>query len=95
MPPPPPPPQPEQFWQPGPGYFDPYFQHMQQRLQTHMDGRFQGMMTHMDQHIDRMQAHFDDNFDGLHTELTELRTHIQDSVHDSIMARMNNMQQSF
>jgi hypothetical protein len=25
MPPPPPPPQPEQFWQPSPGYFDPYF----------------------------------------------------------------------
>jgi hypothetical protein len=25
MPPPPPPPQPQQFWQPGPGYFDPYF----------------------------------------------------------------------
>jgi hypothetical protein len=38
--PPPSPPQPEQFWQPGPGYFDPYFQHMQQGLQTHMDGRF-------------------------------------------------------
>jgi hypothetical protein len=48
MPPPPPPPQPQQFWQPGPGYFDPYFQQMQQGLQTHMDGRFQGMMTHMD-----------------------------------------------
>jgi hypothetical protein len=40
MPPPPPPPQPEQFWQPGPGYFDPYFQHMQQGLQTHMMADF-------------------------------------------------------
>jgi hypothetical protein len=95
MPPPPPPPQPEQFWQPGPGYFDPYFQHMHQGLHTHMDGRIQGMMTHMDQRMDRMQAHFDDNFDGLHIELTELRTHIQGTVHDPIMTRMNNMQQSF
>jgi hypothetical protein len=32
MPSPPPPPQCEQFWQPSPGYFDPYFQHMQQGL---------------------------------------------------------------
>jgi hypothetical protein len=30
--PPPPPPQHEQFWQPSPGYFDPYFQQMQQGL---------------------------------------------------------------
>jgi hypothetical protein len=65
---------------------------MQQGLQTHMDGCFQGMLTHMDQCMDRMQSHFDDNFDGLHTELIELCTHIQDSVHDPIMARMNNMQ---
>jgi hypothetical protein len=36
----PPPPQPEQFWQSGPGYYDHYFQHMQQGLQTHMDVRF-------------------------------------------------------
>jgi hypothetical protein len=92
---PPPPPQPEQFWQPGPGYFDPYFQHMQQGLQTHMDGRFQGMLTHMDQRMDAMQTHFDDNFDGLNSELTGLRTHIQDTVHDLIMNRMNNMQQRF
>jgi hypothetical protein len=28
MPPPPPPPQPQKYWQPGPGYFDPYFQNM-------------------------------------------------------------------
>jgi hypothetical protein len=95
MPPPPPSPQPEQFWQPGPGYFDPYFQHMQQGLQTHMDGRFQGMLTHMDQRMNAMQTHLDDNFDGLHSELTELHTHIQDTIHDPIMTRMNNMQQSF
>jgi hypothetical protein len=68
---------------------------MQQGLQTHMDGRFQGMLTHMDQCMDRIQTHFDDNFDGLHTELTELHTHIQDTIHDPIMTRMNNMQQSF
>jgi hypothetical protein len=28
----PPPPQPQQYWQPGPGYFEPYFQNMQQGL---------------------------------------------------------------
>jgi phage shock protein A len=49
----------------------------------------------MDQRMDAMQTHFDDNFDGLNSELTELRTHIQDTVHDPIMTRMNNMQQSF
>jgi hypothetical protein len=47
------------------------------------------------QGMDRMQSHFDDNFDGLHSELTELRTHIHNIVHDPIMTRMNNMQQSF
>jgi hypothetical protein len=91
----PPPPQPQQFWQPGPGYFDPYFQSMQHGLQTHMDGRFQGMMTHMDQHIDRMQAHFDDNLDAINSEFFEFRSHIQDTVTDPIMTRLNNMQQSF
>jgi hypothetical protein len=65
---------------------------MQQGLQTHMDGRFQDMLTHMDQRMDTMQSHFDDNFDGLHSELTGLRTHIQDIVHDPIMTRINNMQ---
>ena len=45
--------------------------------------------------MDAMQTHFDDNFDGLNSELNELRTHIQDIVHDPIMTRMNNMQQSF
>jgi hypothetical protein len=49
----------------------------------------------MDQRMDAMQTHFDDNFDGLNYELTELHTHIQDTVHDPIMTRMNNMQQSF
>jgi hypothetical protein len=52
MPPSPPRPQPQQYWQPGLGYFDPYFQNMQQGVQTHMDGRFQGMMTHMHQGMD-------------------------------------------
>jgi hypothetical protein len=32
MPPPPPPPQQGQYWQPAPGYFDPYFQQMHQGL---------------------------------------------------------------
>jgi DNA anti-recombination protein RmuC len=74
-----------------------------------MDGRFQGMMTHMDQRIDTMQTHFDgqysaitsrlctidDQFDGLNSEFVDLRTHIRDTVHDPIMSKMNNMQQSF
>jgi hypothetical protein len=76
MPSPPPPPQHQQYWQPGPGYFDPYFQNMQQGLQTHMDGHFQGMMTHMDQRMDRMQARFDDNLDAINSELSEFRSHI-------------------
>jgi hypothetical protein len=109
MPPPPPPPQHEQFWQPSPGYFDPYFQQMQQGLQTHIDGRFQGMMTHMDQRIGALQTHMDghhtalfnrvnlmsNQFNSLHDEVGELRMHIRETVHDPIMNRMNNMQQSF
>jgi hypothetical protein len=95
MPPPPPPPQPQQFWQFGPGYLDPYFQNMQQGLQTHMDGRFQGMMTHMDQRMDAMKSRFDDNLDALNSELSEFRSHIQETIHDPLMAIMNNMQQSF
>jgi hypothetical protein len=94
-PPPPPPPQPQQYWQPGPGYFDPYFQNMQQGLQTHMDGRFQGMMTHMDQRMDAMQSRFDDNLDAINSKLSEFRSHVQDTVTDPIMTRLNNMQQSF
>jgi hypothetical protein len=65
---------------------------MQQGLQTHMDGRFQGMMTHMDQHMDRMQASFDDNLNAINSELSEFRSHIQDTVTDPIMTRLNNMQ---
>jgi hypothetical protein len=49
----------------------------------------------MEQRMDAMQTRFDDNFDALNFELSELRTHIQDTVHDPIMTRMNNMQQSF
>jgi hypothetical protein len=95
MPPPPPPPQPQQFWQPDSGYFDPYFQQMQQGLQAHMDGRFQGMMTHMDQCMDAMQTRFDDNLDALNSELSEFRSHIQDTIHDPLMTRMNNMHRAF
>jgi hypothetical protein len=86
---------PQQYWQPGPGYFDPYFQNMQQGLQTHMDGCFQGMMTHMDQRMDAMQSRFDDNLDAINFELSEFRSHIQDHVTDPIMTRPNNMRQSF
>jgi hypothetical protein len=42
-------------------------------------------MTHMDQCMDAMQTHFDDNFGALNSELSEFRTHIQDTIHDSIM----------
>jgi hypothetical protein len=68
---------------------------MQQGLQTHMDSRFQGMMTHMDQLMDAMQYRFDDNLDALNSELSEFRAHIQETIHDPLMARMNNMQQNF
>jgi hypothetical protein len=68
---------------------------MQQGLQTHMNGRFQGMMTHMDQRMDRMQARFDDNLDAINFELSKIRSHIQDTITDPIMTRLNNMQQSF
>jgi hypothetical protein len=107
--PPPPPPQHGQFWKPTLGYFDPYFQQMQHELQTHMDGRFQGMMAHMDGHFDTLLSQFDGQYsalntrftfvdnqlDGMHTQFDDLRFHIQDTVHDPIMSRMNNMQQSF
>jgi hypothetical protein len=83
---------------------------MQHGLQTHMDGRFQGMMTHVDGRFDAMHSHFDGQYsalhnrfstvdtqlDGVHSQFADLRTHIQqDTMHDPIMSRMNNMQQSF
>jgi hypothetical protein len=75
----------------------------------HMDGQFQGMMSHVDDHFDHMQSTFDGQFsnmhdrffvvdsqlDGVHSQFTDLRSHIQTIVHDPIMSRMNNMQQSF
>jgi hypothetical protein len=107
--PPPPPHQQGQYWQPAPDYFDPNFQQMQHGLQTHMDGRIQGMMAHVDGHFDAMQSYFDGQYsalnnrftdvdtqlDGVHFQFADLHTHIQDNVHDPIMSRMNNMQQSF
>jgi deoxyxylulose-5-phosphate synthase len=45
--------------------------------------------------MDAMQTRFDDNFDALNSELSKFRTHIQDTIHDPFMTRMNNMQQSF
>jgi ABC-type phosphate transport system auxiliary subunit len=74
-----------------------------------MDGRFQGMMTHVDGRFDAMQSHFDGQYsalnnrftdvdtqlDGVHSQFSDLHTHIQDIMHDPIMSSMNNMQQSF
>jgi hypothetical protein len=60
-----------------------------------MDGRFHGMMTHMDQRMDAMQSRVDDNLDAINSELSEFCSHIQDTVTDPIMTRLNNMQQSF
>jgi hypothetical protein len=107
--PPPPPPQQGQYWQPTPGYSYPYFQQMHQGLQTHIDGLFQGMMSHVDDRFDHMQSTFDGQFsdlhdrftvvdsqlDEVHTQFTDFRSHIQSTMHDPIMSRMNNMQQSF
>jgi hypothetical protein len=60
-----------------------------------MDGRFQGMMTHMDQRMDAMQSRFDDNLDAINSKLSEFHSHIQDTIIDPIMTRLNNMRQSF
>jgi uncharacterized membrane-anchored protein YhcB (DUF1043 family) len=67
------------------------------------------MMSHVDDRFDPMQSNFDGQFsdlhdrfsvvdsqlDGVHSQFTDLRFHIQTTVHDPIMSRMNNMQQSF
>jgi hypothetical protein len=37
----------------------------------------------------------DSQLDGVHLQFADLRSHIQTSVHDPIMSRINNMQQSF
>jgi hypothetical protein len=82
---------------------------MQHGLQIHMDGQFQGMMSHVDDCFDHMQSNFDGQFsdmhdrfsvvdsqlDEVHSQFIDLRSHIQTTVHDPIMSRMNNMQQSF
>jgi hypothetical protein len=80
MPPPPPPHQQGQYWQPAPGYFDPYFQQMQHGLHTHMDGRFQGMMTHVNGRFDAMQYHFDGQYDALNNRFNTVDTQL-DGVH--------------
>jgi hypothetical protein len=109
MPSPPPPQQQGQYWQPAPGYFDLYFNQMHQGLQTHIDGQFQSMTPHVDYRFDHMQSTFDGQFsdlherftvvdtqlDGVHTKFNDLRSHLHTTVHDPIMSRMNNMQQSF
>ena len=66
-------------------------------------------MSHVDDCFGHMQSTFDGQFsdlhdrftvvdsqlDGVHTQFTDLRSHIQSIVHDPIMSRMNNMQPSF
>jgi archaellum component FlaC len=49
----------------------------------------------MDQRMDVTQTRFDDNLDALNSELSEFRSHIHETIHDPLMTRMNNMQQSF
>jgi uncharacterized membrane-anchored protein YhcB (DUF1043 family) len=82
---------------------------MHQGLQTHIDGQFQGMMSHVDDRFDHLHSTFDGQFsdlherfaivdsqlDGVHTQFNDLHSHIHTTVHDPIMNRMNNMQQSF
>jgi hypothetical protein len=67
------------------------------------------MMTHVNGHFDAMKIYFDGQYsalnnrftvvdtqlDGVHFQFADLCTHIQDIMHDPIMGRMNNMQQSF
>jgi uncharacterized membrane-anchored protein YhcB (DUF1043 family) len=74
-----------------------------------MDGQFQGMMSHVDGRFDQTRSQFDGQFsdlhdrfavvdsqlDGVHSQFTDLRSHIQSTMHDPIMSRMNNMRQSF
>jgi hypothetical protein len=74
-----------------------------------MDSKFQGMMSHVDDRFDHMQSTFDGEFsdlhdrftvvdsqlDGVHSQFTSFRSHIQSTIHDPIMSRMNNMKQSF
>jgi hypothetical protein len=66
-------------------------------------------MSHVDDCFDHMQSNFDGQFsdmhdrfsvvdsqlDEVHSQFIDLRSHIQTTVHDPIMSRMNNMQQSF
>jgi hypothetical protein len=105
MPPPPPPQQQVQYWQPAPRYVEPYFQKMQHGLQTHTDGQLHGMMSYVDGRFDHMQSQFDRQFsdlhdrfsvvdtqlDGVHSQFADLRSHIQNTLHDPIMSRMNTM----
>jgi uncharacterized membrane-anchored protein YhcB (DUF1043 family) len=74
-----------------------------------MDDQFQGMMSHVDGRFDQTQSQFDGQFsdlhdrfavvdsqlDGVHSQFIDLHSHIQTTVHDPIMSRMNNMQHSF
>jgi hypothetical protein len=83
MPPPPPPPQQGQYWQPGPGYFDPYLHQIQQGLQHHMDSQYQGLMTHID-----------GRFQAMDTRMTALQTHV-DGQYSAITSRLCNIDDQF
>jgi hypothetical protein len=67
-------------------------------MMTHVDGRFDAMQTHFDGWYSTLNTRFsavDNQLDGMHSQFDDIRSHIQDIVHDPIMSRMNNMQQSF
>jgi hypothetical protein len=62
-------------------------------------------MSHVDDRFDHMQSTFggqfsdlhdrftvvDTQLDGVNTQFNDLHSHIQSTVHDPIMSRMNNM----
>jgi hypothetical protein len=67
-------------------------------MMKHVDGRFDAMQSHFDGQYSIVHNRFfavDIQLDGAHTQFADLCTHIQDTVHDLIVSRMNNIQQSF
>jgi hypothetical protein len=65
---------------------------------SYVDGRFDHMQSQFDGQFSDLHDRFsvvDTQLDGVHSQFVDLRSHIQNTVHDPIMSRMNNMQQSF
>jgi hypothetical protein len=63
---------------------------------THMDDKFDAMQTHFDGLYSQSRlCTIDEQFDGLNSEFVGLRSHVQDTIHDPIMNKTNNMQHSF